>query len=260
VTSLRSSTAIRKPARTLPRVIPAVATVLPATLAGSPSVGRARQVTMPLASATQVALSRLTRILLLVAALCLGAPTAGADAATPPLDDNLAALWTKVLQTPKPQNPFKNSSGAAFTCVDLGGGTLAPFGPAGAKTCTVKRGTKIFVAANTVECSTFEGNGTTDAELRTCAEQGDVHLAPIVTVDGKSVPVTEVETPLLNIVLPDKNVFGQPAGTTGQSVAHGWVTLVQPLTPPGSHEIHIVITNNDGTVSDITTRIVVQGQ
>ena len=43
------------------------------------SVGGARHVTMPLASATQVALSRLTRILLLVAvALCLGAPTAGA--------------------------------------------------------------------------------------------------------------------------------------------------------------------------------------
>jgi len=84
VKSLRSSTAIRKPARTLVRVIPAVATVLPSALAGSPSVGGARQVKMPLASATQVALSRLTRILLLVAALCLGAPTARAGAATPP--------------------------------------------------------------------------------------------------------------------------------------------------------------------------------
>jgi hypothetical protein len=194
VKSLRSSTAIRKPARTLPRVIPAEATVLPPALAGSPGVGGARQVRMPLASATQVALSRLTRILLLVAALCLGAPTAGADAATPPLDDNLAALWTTILQTPKPHNPFKNSSGAAFTCVDLGGGTLAPFGPAGAKKCKVNSGTKIFVAASTVECSTFEGNGTTDAELRQCARDGDVEVAPTVTVDGVSVPVSEVET------------------------------------------------------------------
>ena len=56
------------------------------------SVGGARHVTMPLASATQVALARLTRILLLVAvALCLGAPTAGAVPAKK-LDSNLAAL------------------------------------------------------------------------------------------------------------------------------------------------------------------------
>ena len=165
--SLRSSTAIRKPARTLLRVIPAVATVLPPALAGSPSVGGARQVTMPLASATQVALSRLTRILLLVAvALCLGAPTAGAVPAKK-LDNNLAALWTTILETPSAQNPF-GTGGAAFACFDLGG-TVAPFGPGGVESCTVKPGTKIFVAASSVECSTFEGNGTTDAELRTCA-------------------------------------------------------------------------------------------
>ena len=33
---------------------------------------------------------------------------------------------------------------------------------------------------------------------------------PTVTVDGKSVPVTEVETPLLNIDLPADNIFGLP--------------------------------------------------
>ena len=151
------------------------------------SVGGARHVTMPLASATQVALARLTRILLLVAvALCLGAPTAGAVPAKK-LDNNLAAMWTTILQTPATQNPFLTDG-----CIDLGG-TLAPFGgpPTGAGPCTVKPGTKIFVAASSVECSTFEGNGTTYAALRTCAEQGDVQQAPSVTVDDKSVPVTE---------------------------------------------------------------------
>ena len=89
------------------------------------SVGGARHVTMPLASATQVALARLTRILLLVAvALCLGAPTAGAVPAKK-LDSNLAALWTTILQTPSAQNSF-GSGGAAFACWDLGG-TVAPF-------------------------------------------------------------------------------------------------------------------------------------
>jgi len=208
-----------------------------------------------------VALSRLTRILLLVAvALCLGAPTAGADAAK--LDNNLAALWTTILQTPSAQNPF-GDGGSEFACIDLGG-TVAPFAPEGFNgTCTVKPGTKIFVAASSVECSTFPEDGpgptATEAQLRDCARQGDVKVTPAVTVDGQPVPVTEAETPLLNIVLPADNLFGEPAGTTGQSVGHGWVTLLHPLTPPGSpHEIHIVITNNDGTESNITTTIVVE--
>ena len=83
----------------------------------------------------------------------------------------------------------------------------------------------------------------------------DVQVAPIVTVDGKSVPVTEVETSLLNIVLPAGNIFGQPAGTQGLSVAHGWVTLLHPLTP-GTHTI--VIENHKSPT--ITTTIVVRGQ
>jgi hypothetical protein len=253
VKSLRPSTAIRTPARTLLRAIPAEATVLPPAQAGSPSVGGARQLTMPLASAPQVALSRLTRILLLVAvALCLGAPTAGAVPAKK-LDNNLAALWTTVLQTPTDENPL-GPNGAAFGCVDLGG-TVAPFGPVttGVEGCTVKPGTKIFVTAFTVECSTLEPPpffGANEDELRTCARDQDVEVAPTVTVDGKPVPVTEVETPLLQITLPENNILGRTAeqGLGGQSVAHGWVTLLHPLTP-GTHTIGL---------PNITTTIVVE--
>ena len=108
------------------------------------------------------------------------------------------------------------------------------------------------LAAATFECSTFEGNGTTEDELRTCARTKDAQAAPAVTVDTKSVPVTEVETPLLNIVLPADNIFGLPAGTQGLSVAHGWVTLLHPLTP-GTHTIFL-----DVAPTPITTKIVVQ--
>ena len=116
----------------------------------------------------------------------------------------------------------------------------------------MKPGTKIFVAASSFECSTFEGNGATEDELRACARRTDVQVAPTVTVDGKFVPVAEVETRLLNIVLPADNIFGLPAGTAGLSVAHGWVALLHPLTP-GTHAI--VIRNGAST---ITTTIVVQ--
>jgi hypothetical protein len=197
---------------------------------------------------------RLVRILLLVAlTLCVAAPAASAVPTTK-LDDTLGALWTTVLETPSAQNPF-GSGGSAFACFDLGG-IVAPFAPGGVESCTVKPGTKIFVAANAFECSTFDGDhpgfGTTEAELRACARQNDVQVAPTVTVDGQSVPVTEVETRPLDIVLPADNLFGLPPGTQGLSVGHGWVALLNPLTP-GTHTIVIHVGE-----STITTTITVK--
>jgi hypothetical protein len=195
--------------------------------------------------------SHIARIVFLAAvALCVAAPPTSA-APTIKLDDTLGALWTTVLETPSAQNAF-GTGGSAFACWDLGGGTVAPFGPGGVESCTVKPGTKIFVAANSVECSTFEGNGTTETELRECARANDLEDAPLVTVDGTPVAVTESETELLDIVLPADNIFGLPAGTAGLSVGHGWVAILHPLTP-GTHTIAI----GEGT-SQITTTIVVE--
>jgi hypothetical protein len=191
--------------------------------------------------------SRITRIVLLAAIALFAAAPAASAVPSKKLDDYLAALWTTVLETPSAQNPF-GSGGSAFACFDLRG-TVAPFAPVSVESCTVEPGTKVFIAARSVECSTFEGHGTTEAELRECARTDDVQVAPTVTVDGRSVPVAEVETPLLNIVLPADNIFGLPAGTQGLSVGHGWVALLHPLTP-GTHTIVI-----DST---ITTTIVVE--
>jgi len=183
-------------------------------------------------------------------AAMVAAPAASAAPAPVKLDAGLTALWTTVLETPSAQNPF-GTGGAAFACWNLSGGTVAPFGPSGVPSCTVKPGTKILVAASSVECSTLEGNGTTEAELRACAEESDAQTAPSVTVDGQSVPVKEVETPLMNIVLPADNIFGLPAGTTGLSVGHGWIAHVDPLTP-GRHTIV-----GTGPSFTFTTRLIV---
>jgi hypothetical protein len=198
----------------------------------------------------EFAVSRLARILCLAAVtFCVVAPPTSAAPAKK-LDKTLGALWTTVLETPSAQNPF-GTGGSAFACWDLGG-TVAPFAPGGVESCTVKPGTKTFVAASSFECSTFEGNGTTESQLRECARQIDVKVAPTVSVDGRSVAVTEVETRLLNIVLPADNIFGLPAGTPGLSVGHGWVAVLHPLTP-GTHTIMI-----DTVASTIATTIVVQ--
>ena len=187
--------------------------------------------------------------------IAAGVPAASAESAVPaPVKFNadLAALWTTVFETASAQNPF-GTGGTAFDCWNIERGTVAPFGPTPVDSCTVKSGTKIFVVASSFECSTFEGNGTTEAELRTCVEQMDAQTPPSVTVDGHAVPVKEVETRLMNIVLPPDNIFGLPAGTTGLSVGHGWIAPLHPLTP-GTH----TIVGSETTSMLFTTKIIIK--
>jgi hypothetical protein len=203
---------------------------------------------------------RLARaVLLAVLALAALAPSASA-VPDKKLGGTLGAMWKTVLETPKPQNPFFGGS----PCIDLGG-TVAPFSASGANiTCTVKPGTKIFVAAYSSECSTFEGppyDGTDDPTLRACAHRVNENVeTPFVTLDGKPVSVAVVESPLLHIVLPANNIFDLPARTTGLSVAHGWVALLHPLTP-GKHVISLHIGGTDvfgNPIPDNTTTIIVK--
>jgi hypothetical protein len=77
-------------------------------------------------------------------------------------------------------------------------------------------------------------------------------LPPRSLSTGKSVPVAEVETRLLNIVLPAGNLFDLPAGTQGLSVGHGWVALLHPLTP-GTHLI-VIHTSASTIRTTITVR------
>jgi hypothetical protein len=200
--------------------------------------------------------SRLARTLLLAAVtLCLVTPSASA-APTSRLGGTLGDLWTTVLQTPTPQNPFAGGD----TCVVLERKIVAPFGPSGADSCTVKRRTKIFAPAWTTECSTFEGDtcgGTNEAELRANARAADAGITThTVTVDGQLVPVIEVETGLLRIHLPKDNIFGlKGADRKGLSVAHGWVVLLDPL----ARGTHTIVIHTAGTVDlTITTLIIVQ--
>ena len=187
----------------------------------------------------------------LIAAATFAGTTQSANAVPPDkLADVLAELWTTVLQTPSDENPF-GTGDPEDACWDLGANIVAPLGPSpeGVESCTVKPGTRIFVAGSTFECSTFEG--TSEADLVECARESDAPEAPTVTLDGQPVSLTEVATDVTPVTLPADNLFGLPAGTEGQFAAHGWVALLHPLTP-GTHTIEI--TNG----STITTEIVVE--
>jgi hypothetical protein len=208
---------------------------------------------------------RLARVLLaVVVGVVVTAPAASAapdHESRPAPNRELAALlgelWETVLETPVPENPL--AAGEPW-CIDLDG-VVAPFtlNPAAPPTCTVERGTEIFVAAVTLECSTVEPPtvGGNEAELRECARAVDMPGSTLtLTVDGKPVPLTLVETPLLTIDLPEDNILGVPA-QQALSVAAGFVALLPPL-PPGTHEI--VITGTGTFFGDFTlvTTIVVE--
>ena len=194
-------------------------------------------------------MSRLARTLLLAAVtFCLVAPQAGA-VPDRKLSGLLGDMWTTILETPDADNPLTGGD----PCIQLGANIVAPFGGGSEFTCVVKPGTRVFVAAYSAECSTVEGppyHGDNEAELRTCARDNVVEFEPVTaTLDGRPIALTQVQTALLNFVLPPDNIFGLEAGTTGQSVGDGWVALLHPLTP-GSHEIQIT---NGNELTNTTT-------
>jgi hypothetical protein len=205
---------------------------------------------------------RLARVLLaVVVGVVVTAPAASAaparESGSAPdreLATLLGELWETVLETPVPENPL--AAGEPW-CIDLDG-VVAPFtlDPAASPTCTVEPGTKIFVAAVTIECSTVERPpffGSNEAELRACRGCAGEPLA--LTVDGEPVPLTLVETPLLTIDLPEDNILGVPP-QQALSVGAGFVALLHPL-PPGTHEL--VITSRGaffGAFTNVTTIVV----
>jgi hypothetical protein len=209
-------------------------------------------------------MSRLARVLLVAAggvvALAVVTPSAGA-VPDRKLGATLGAVWETVLETPPAQNPFAGGD----PCIRLGK-VVAPFTPLGSAevTCTVRPGTPVFVTAESSECSTVEAPpffGADEASLRECASDADSGFAtPSVTVDGRPVAVTEVETGLLRLDIPADNILGVPA-QQAFSVAHGWVALLPPM-PPGPHLVVLRVVGIDvfGNPVDLTneTTIVVQ--
>jgi hypothetical protein len=108
--------------------------------------------------------------------------------------------------------------------------------------CTVPADKAILFPVINGECSSVEGNGTTDAELRACA-QGQMDLVTTLGASVDGVPVDlgpngsrfRFQSPLFQITWAPNNGFNVPPGT-GASVADGFWVLLRPLDA-GRHEI-----------------------
>ncbi len=191
-----------------------------------------------------------------------------------------AEHWKWLLSIPYATNPANDFSGANCDEGQSGqvwflSGSFCPEPPTPCsnftvtRECTVPAGKALFFPILDSECSTLEGNGTTDAELRACAKSfQDLGTGMTCEVDG--VPIGKlqsyrVQSPLFTYgPLPEGNIFqvfglDAPAGSTSPSVSDGvFLMLVPPSAGP--HTIHFTGSIPDfGFGMDITYHLTVGG-
>jgi hypothetical protein len=181
-----------------------------------------------------------------------------------------AAWWQYVLSIPQSKNPLLDEKGkdcglgqsarvfflvGTFTStVDVNGDVV---GTANRSQCKIPAGKPLFIPILNAECSTVEGNGNTERELRTCANGFVSNVTELsLEVDGKKVPglapgadAFRADSPLFTFNLPKNNILQCPAPGVGQppvlcpagpskSVADGYYVLLEPLSV-GAHTIRI---------------------
>ncbi len=131
--------------------------------------------------------------------------------------------------------------------------------PGQMRACTLPATAQLFLPIVTVECSVLEGNGTTEAELRACANTIGPRVTTVeATLDRVAIADIRqyrAQTPLFTLTLPENNILGGPAATT-PSVADGYWLLLAPLAP-GAHTLtlHTAGTRADNRPFDLTTTI-----
>jgi hypothetical protein len=209
----------------------------------------------------------------LIVGLCLVIPVAQADVANSnpgvlspeathygkTYGEWSASFWQYLYSIPSSLNPALDPTGAQCgvdqsgpvfflvgtftTTTPVPGGDV--FGTANRGSCTAPAGAALFFPILNAECSTAEGNGTTDAELRACAV-GFIDSATNLAaeVDGVSIQglhntkttIYRAQSPLFTFDLPAHNILGlRPQSSP--SVSDGVYLMLAPLTP-GQHRIH----------------------
>lgn len=215
--------------------------------------------------------TRICVVVLVVAlvALALAAPMAGAAkrnnaGVIPPQASPAgmtygewgAAWWQWALRNPIDDNALNDDTGAKAG-VDQHGkvwflaGTInqspTPENPSvylgvADRTCTVPHGKMIFFPIVNTECSTAEGNGTTEAELTAACAASISHVRGLkVTVDGKSLRNLSAyrgTSGLYDLWWPSDSVLPMPVITEPtQSVSDGYWIMLAPLCT-GEHTLH----------------------
>jgi hypothetical protein len=151
-----------------------------------------------------------------------------------------ALWWQQVLAIPAATNPLAQQG--RVEC-ELGRGKVrflvGTLGGDAQRSCSVPAGVTLLVPMINGECSTAEGNGTTAAELRACAEGLIEPVSSLnASVDGR--PIRRLRrfrftSPLFAFDLPAGDVLGK-GPVASPSVAAGFWVMLRPL-PRGRHVV-----------------------
>jgi hypothetical protein len=150
-----------------------------------------------------------------------------------------AKWWIWALSIPEEDNPITdqtgkncaiNQQGPVWFLAGTTGGSVT-------RECDVPAGKSILLSPLNIECSYAEFPAMkTEKDLRDCAQWPGASVE--VIIDGlklQEIDKYNVRSPIFDVVLPENNIFGAPAGPT-KAVSGGWWVLLQPL-PPGTHQI-----------------------
>jgi hypothetical protein len=150
-----------------------------------------------------------------------------------------AEWWIWALSIPEENNPVTDPTGEKCAINQQGpvwflAGTT---GGAVNRECDIPAGKAILFSPLNIECSFAEFPAMkTEQELRDCAQW---HGASVkASIDGKNIEGIEqfeVQSPLFDVILPEGNIFGAPAGPT-KAVSGGWWVLIKPLSA-GNHQL-----------------------
>ena len=164
-----------------------------------------------------------------------------------------AEWWKWALSIPSKRSPLIDPTGAncaegqsgkvwflagTFTTTDTPSGDVV--GTA-SRACSIPTGKAVLIPIINAECSTIEGNGTTEAELRSCA-RGLIDGVTTLNaeVDGKTITNPRqyrATSPLFTFILPPNDILGKGPGSS-PSVSDGFYLLLAPLSV-GRHTIHV---------------------
>ena len=121
--------------------------------------------------------------------------------------------------------------------------------------CTIPLGKALFVPVVNVECSTVEGGGKSEEQLRKCAEGlADLIKEVSVEIDGRPIPQEKLyrgpSSPLSKFFVPEDNALqaldvNAPGGTESVFVADGVHVLLAPVHQKGKHVIRFKGTAED---------------
>jgi hypothetical protein len=158
-----------------------------------------------------------------------------------------AAWWQWAASIPERKSPLVDGTGQNCD-VDQSGPVWFLAGTTGGdavRSCTVPAGKGILFPIINAECSTVEGDGPTEQQLRACAVGLMDHVTSArasvddVKVDlGKPLAASpfRVQSPLFYITFVAHNPFGVKVGS-GQAVADGFWVLLEP-PPVGRHAVN----------------------